>query len=188
MAISGLNLLECPFCDQGVSLDYSQRSMTRILHCTSYILTCSEPRDIVYAFMGIASHHQDLNVSPDYTKPLIEILADVLILLKSQNISNRPGPKPSRVHLRILAFRLGLMDPSAHYRNLRTGSCGTILPTLSMAYASTRVASGHVGLTQHLARTGRLHMPWVAGLLPGFIYLMHATAKHPNTEITDDYI
>jgi len=92
--------------------------------------TCSEPRDMVYALLGVSSDCQNGELRPDYAKPLIDVYMDVY------EIISRRAPKDAQYSsydlegatrteyfpLQVendLALRLGLMKKSRHSRNER---------------------------------------------------------------------
>jgi heterokaryon incompatibility protein (HET) len=50
---------------------------------TLVMLECQDPRDRLFAVLGIASNREVLNIKPDYTKPIEEIFREVSVRLLS---------------------------------------------------------------------------------------------------------
>ncbi|RDW85334.1 hypothetical protein BP6252_02924 [Coleophoma cylindrospora] len=71
--------------------------------CIYSNLVCTEPRDIIYAMLGIASDCQNGELIPDYGKPLLEVYLEAIALCKQHKES---------VHgfALTLAGKLGLTD------------------------------------------------------------------------------
>ncbi|KAH9204699.1 heterokaryon incompatibility protein-domain-containing protein [Leptodontidium sp. 2 PMI_412] len=71
----------------------------------------SEPRDFVYALLGVAGDCQNGELKPDYSKPLFEVYADVFRLPSS-------GIYKPRLE-NDLALKLGFIDKAQHTENER---------------------------------------------------------------------
>jgi hypothetical protein len=74
---------------------------TWLYYCLQWSCICTEPRDIIYALLGVSSESDVEQVMPDYSKSVLELYADVLTLL-----SNRTSRAEQT--RRLLATRLDL--------------------------------------------------------------------------------
>lgn len=89
--------------------------------------SCTEPRDLVYALLGISSDCQSGRLKPDYAKPLLEVYKDVFKLpARRRWQENRSSWAPSQTiphnesKLRNdLALRLGLINTQQNFFNDR---------------------------------------------------------------------
>jgi len=87
--------------------------------------SCTEPRDLVYALLGVSSDCQRGQLKPDYAKPLFEVYKDVFrIPARQQWREDRSPWAPSQTivynkpQLRNdLAMRLGLISMRQHSEN-----------------------------------------------------------------------
>ena len=75
----------------------------------NYVAT--EPRDIIYAMLGIASDCQGGELLPDYGKPLVEVYFDALAIMLHGTVPNKLAEG--------LAKRLGLLHNERVLRYLR---------------------------------------------------------------------
>jgi len=74
----------------------------------NYVAT--EPRDIIYAMLGIASDCQDGELLPDYEKPLVEVYFDALAIMRcgKNNFSYKLAERLELLHNKRVSDYLGL--------------------------------------------------------------------------------
>jgi hypothetical protein len=87
--------------------------------------SCTEPRDLVYALLGISSDCQSGRLRPDYAKPLLEVYKDVFKLPARQRWTEDRSSGASTQTIvydesqlrNDLALRLGLISKRQHFKN-----------------------------------------------------------------------
>jgi hypothetical protein len=73
-----------------------------LYYCLQWSCICTEPRDIIYALLGVSSESDVEQVMPDYSKSVLEVYADVLNLVSRNRTSRNEQIR------RLLATRLNL--------------------------------------------------------------------------------
>lgn len=72
---------------------------------------CSEPRDIIYALLGLSPSMEEINILPDYEKPIAEVLVDALAVCESTPVKLRQefrGNISGDGFAHVLAHRMGI--------------------------------------------------------------------------------
>ncbi|KAH7396065.1 heterokaryon incompatibility protein-domain-containing protein [Cadophora sp. MPI-SDFR-AT-0126] len=74
---------------------------------------CSEPRDIIYALLGLSPSMEEINILPDYEKPIAEVLVDALVVCESTPMELRQeirGHISGHGFAHTLAHRMGILS------------------------------------------------------------------------------
>lgn len=81
---------------------------------------CSEPRDIIYALLGLSPSMEEINILSDYEKPIAEILVDALVVCERIPMKLR---QEFRGHVSGHGFAYTL----AHRMGIPSGNSGLVL-------------------------------------------------------------
>jgi len=115
---------------------------TWLVWCDSWKSMCKEPRDVIYALLGVAGDCQNGEISSDYSKPLAELYAEVFRIFEGKDsrfgTSNEiplssPGAVVSWRILNDLGLKYGLIDLSMHEkieRKISERDAGTVVAML----------------------------------------------------------
>ncbi|KAE8448953.1 hypothetical protein EG329_008749 [Mollisiaceae sp. DMI_Dod_QoI] len=97
---------------------------------------CSEPRDIIYALLGLSPSMEEINILPDYEKPIAEILVDALVVCERT-------PMKLRQEFRGHVSGHGFAHTLAHRMGIPSGNSGLVLEL----YKTARNRARHLEYT-----------------------------------------